>query len=261
MGYAVRPEFPNSATVRAPERFVLAGGRWAWIDIPVRYGVFDHPVGGRCLVDTGYSALTLTGKRSLALKAYASVLRPKLTVDALPAAEPQIDTILLTHLHADHISALKDYPQAKLYANGAATGHFMAGGHLAGVRHGFFKEMMPDDYATRLTAFESLAQIEAPQGLGPSADIFGDGSVLAVPLEGHMRGHTGVLWTGLERPLLYAADAEWLREAITGERSPGPPARLILDDVDAARESAGRIRRFIERGGEVVLCHDPEPLA
>jgi len=239
---------------------VLAGGRWSWIDIPVRYGVFDHPIGGRCLIDTGYSSRTLRGKRSLALRAYAAVLRPKLTTFALPDAEPNIDTIILTHLHADHISAMRDYPNARLLANGAATDHYMAGGYMAGVRHGFFREMLLDNFVERLTRFESLAQIDAPLGLGLAADVFSDGSVLAVPLEGHMRGHTGIVWTQFERPLLYAADAEWLREAITGDRPPGPPARLILDNVDAARESAARIRDFISAGGDVVFCHDPEPL-
>lgn len=256
----MRPSFPNSAIVRAPERFVLAGGRWRWIDIPVRYGVFDHPVGGRCLVDTGYSQRTLAGRRSLALRAYAAVLRPKLTDLALPQAEEKIDTILLTHLHADHISALKDYPDAKIYANGEAVRHFMDGSRAGGVRHGFFKEMMPDDFATRFTSFESQAQVEGPLEIGPCADIFGDGSVLAPPLFGHMKGHTGIIWTAGERPLLYAADAEWLREAVIADRSPGPPARFILDSVAEAGESAARIKRFIDLGGEVVFCHDPEPL-
>ncbi|MEO9971213.1 MAG: MBL fold metallo-hydrolase [Hyphomonadaceae bacterium] len=255
----MKPAFPNSAFVRAPERFVLAGGRWRFIDIPVRYGVFDHPIGGRCLVDTGYSDRTISGPRSLALKAYASVLRPKLTDAALPLAEEAVDTILLTHLHADHISALRDYPEAKIFANGAAVKHFMEGSTLAGVRHGFFKEMMPDDFDARFTAFESLEQVDGPLGIGTGADVFGDGSVLAVPLFGHMKGHTGVLWTQNERPLLYAADAEWMRDAIVSDRSPGMPARLILDDVAEARASVERIRTFIDLGGEVALCHDPEP--
>lgn len=256
----MRPVFPNSAVVRAPERFVLRGGRWSGVDIPVRYGVFDHAVGGRCLVDTGYSRRTVAGKRSLMLRLYAAVLRPKLTGDALPEAEQRVDAILLTHLHADHISALKDYPEAKLYANGAAVRHFLHGARVGGVRHGFFRELLPDDFEARLTAFETLVQVEAPFGLGLSADVFGDGSVLAVPLEGHMRGHTGIVWTTGARALLYAADAEWMREAIVSDRSPGAPAQFILDDRSAARESGGRIKRFIEQGGDVVLCHDPEPL-
>ncbi|WP_430404325.1 MBL fold metallo-hydrolase [Hyphomonas sp.] len=252
--------FPNSAIVRAPERFVLRGGRWKWIDIPVRYGVFDHPVGGRCLVDTGYSSRTLRGPRSLALTLYAALLRPRLTARSLPKAEPDIDAILLTHLHADHVSALRDYPCARLYANRRAVRHFLSGNRMARLRHGVFRELLPDDLSDRILAYEDMTQIEAPLGLGKSADVFGDGSVLAVPLPGHMRGHTGFLWTDRQRPLLYAADAEWVREAITADHPPGLPAKFILDDVPASRDSAARLRRFIEQGGDVVLCHDPEPL-
>lgn len=245
--------------VRVPERFVLRGGRWKRIDIPIRYGVFDHPIAGRCLVDTGYSNRTLKGHRSLPLRLYAAILRPRLTEHALPAAERDVDSILLTHLHADHVSALRDYPGAKLYADRKGVEDLLASNSFARVRHGVFRELLPDDLADRLVAFEDLAQVEAPLGLGTSADVFGDGSVLAVPLPGHMKGHTGIVWTEGQQPLLYAADAEWLYEAIVSDRPPGPPARFILDDVAAARDSAERIRRFIDGGGDVVLCHDPEP--
>lgn len=252
--------FPNSATVRAPERFVLRGGRWGRIDIPVRYGVFDHPVGGRCLVDTGYSARVTAGPRSLLLRLYASVLGPKLTAEALPAAEPNVDTILLTHLHADHVSALKDYPGAKVYADVAALDAFLAQSRFSQLRHGMFAELLPDGLRDRVIDFASLPEAELAYGLGIGRDIFGDGSVLAAPLPGHMQGHTGIVWMGGATPLLYAADAEWMMPAVLEDRSPGYPARFILHDRNAAQDTARRIRTFVENGGKVVLCHDPEPV-
>jgi hypothetical protein len=62
----------------------------------------------------------------------------------------------------------------------------------------------------------------------------------------------------LERPLLYAADAQWLMQAIVEDRLPGWPARWTLEDPAAARVSARRISAFAAAGGEVVLCHEPE---
>lgn len=252
--------FPNSATVTAPERLVLRNGRWANIRLTVRYGRFDHPVAGECLVDTGYSQRVTHGRRSVPLSIYASILRPELSQDVLPAAFPDAGTILVTHLHADHVSALKDYPQARIFIDRQAVRAFLDQGALARIRHGLFSELLPDDLLERCEDYAACRQVEAPMGLGLSADIFGDGSVLGVPLPGHMRGHTGICWTGRDVPLLYAADAEWLFDAIKSERSPGFPARLILQDRRAARDSAERIRRFMAAGGEVVLCHDPAPL-
>lgn len=252
------PRFPNSAFVRAAERLVLKGGRGDTRDLTVRYGSFTHPVGGRCLVDTGYSPRVTSGRRSFFLSAYANILRPRLTSDALPLAQPDADTILLTHLHADHVSALRDYPGARIYAHGAAVRHFLDASAYGRIRHGVFRELLPDDFQARLTPLETLPPVAAPLGLGEGRDVFGDESVLAVELPGHMLGHVGYVWTQLDQPVLYAADAQWLMRAIIEDRSPGPPARWIMDDPGAAAETGKRIAAFAAAGGKVVLCHDPE---
>ena len=252
--------FPNSASVRVPERLVLKGGRWASIDLAVRYGRFTHSGTGHCLIDTGYSARVTAGARSLPLTLYAAVLRPQLTPDALPGAAPDVQAILLTHLHGDHVSALRDYPGARIFADGRAPDHFLEAGAIRRTRHGVFRELLPEDFRARLTSLESLHLVEAPLGLGPARDVFGDGEVLAVPLPGHMRGHTGYLFAKLPVPILYAGDADWLAQAIREARSPGPPARWILDDLQAGRQTAERLNAFSQAGGRVVLCHDPEPL-
>lgn len=254
----MKPRFPNSAFVKAPERFVLKKGRWKPIALPVRYGYFEHPAGGRCLIDTGYCDRVLSGRRSLALRLYASILRPQLTDAALPQAEPAVDTIILTHLHADHVSALKDYPDAVIYADKDALDTFLNASWLGRTRHGVFAELLPAELAARIRPFEALAQLDAPFELGKAWDVFSDGTVLAVPLPGHMRGHTGVLWPKLDPPLLYAADAEWLKKALEEDRPPGLPAKWILDEIGSARETAQRLRHFKHAGGEIVLCHDVE---
>lgn len=220
----IRPEFRNSAYVYAPEWLLLKGGRISMRRLHVRYGVFEHPEAGTCLIDTGYSSRVISGQRSILLNLYASILRPKLTEYALPFAQPHVDTIILTHFHADHISALKDYPGARILLDGDAFNHYLSSGWFHAVRHGFFRELFPEDIASRIVTFQSCLQVKAPHNLGLAFDLFGDGSVLGVPLPGHMLGHTGILFTGGHKPLLYAADSEWLWQAIDENRTPGFPA-------------------------------------
>ncbi len=254
-------QFPNSAWVSAPERLVLKRGRCRLLDIPVRYGVFTHEVAGRCLVDTGYTERVTRGQRSFPLWLYNAILRPRLTRHCLPQAEPEIDTILLTHLHADHIAGLKDYPAARILADKTAIADFLQRG-ASRLRHGLFRELLPDNFIERITDFGDLPEVDAPLGLGTGRDVFGDGTVLAIPLPGHMHGHTGLCFAHADRPLLYAADAQWLHRAVMENRLPGAPARWILDDREACQSSADRIRKFAEAGGVVVYCHDPDlPLA
>lgn len=252
--------FPNSATVRVPERLVLKGGRWEQIDLAVRYGCFVHAQAGDCLIDTGYSRRVTEGRRSLPLTLYSAALRPRLTASVLPEASPKVATILLTHLHADHVSALRDYPEARLIADADSVSHFLAAGAFGRTRHGVFRELLPGDLATRIVPLESFPLVEAPFDLGPARDVFRDGEVLAVPLPGHMRGHTGYLFAKRPGPVLYAGDADWLARAIRERRSPGAPARWILDDPEAGNATARRLNAFTAAGGKVVLCHDPEPL-
>ncbi len=251
--------FPNSAVVRVPERLVLKGGRWTPVDLAVRYGLFTHARAGTCLIDTGYSARVTRGRRSLPLRLYAAILRPRLSATTLPESVPDAGTILLTHLHADHVSALRDYPDARLIGDADALDHFLAAGAIGRTRHGVFRDLLPDDLRARLTPLESLPMVEAPFGLGSARDVFGDGEVLAVPLLGHMRGHTGYLFAKQTPALLYAGDADWLAQAIREGRSAGAPARWILDDPAAGRETARRLNAFAAAGGRIVLCHDPEP--
>ncbi|WP_203294646.1 MBL fold metallo-hydrolase [Maricaulis parjimensis] len=248
--------FPSSATVRAPERLVLKGGRSDWIDIPVRYGVFRHAKAGTCLIDTGYSRRVTAGRRSLSLNIYNMLLRPRLTPNCLPDAVRNVDTILITHWHADHISALLDYPEARIIADRKSLDHYLRVG-ASRLRHGVFAELLPDGLIDRIDDLASRPQKEAPLGLGAGLDVFGDGSVFAIPLPGHMRGHTGYCFARRDRPLLYAADAQWLEQAVMEDRLPGAPASWVLDNEAANQDTARRIRAFAESGGDVVYCHDP----
>ena len=85
--------------------------------------------------------------------------------------------------------------------------------------------------------------------------------MIAVDLPGHADGQFGLLFAGLERPLLYAVDVQWLLRALTENRTPGFPATLIAEDSTATEPTSAMLRRFLASGGEVMLCHDPAPTA
>ncbi len=258
------PEFHSSSFVRALERLVLRGGRWKVIDIPVRYGLWQHARHGPVLIDTGYSTRTTQGQeRSLALKVYARLLAPRLVSGQAPAEqlrdrgfEPgDVTHIILTHFHADHVAGLRDFPRARFLASGGAFERLsrMSGRQM--LHHAFFPELLPDDFGDRLMPFESARRERLPGGLGDGFDILADGSVYAVPLPGHAIGHFGLYWP--EQNFLYAADTQWLRQAIMERRTPRGPARLIYSSGAHAEASAEMVRRFAKRGGHVMLCHEP----
>lgn len=261
------PVFANSATVRARESLILRGGRHKPVELRVRFGLMDHPRIGPVLIDTGYTRQTVEGARSLALRAYARALRPHLNEAGQPSAvlsrrgvSPEdVACIILTHFHADHISGLRQFPNARIMACDKTFAAISRRGAWANIRHGIFPELLPDDFATRLTGFSTLprSEVTLPGGQPAAVDVFGDGSVLTVDLPGHAEGHVGLFFPSLEMPLLYATDTQWMLEALDHGRAPGLPASVIADDVSAGLKSTRAVRAFRDAGWHVMLCHDP----
>lgn len=253
----IRPVFANTASVPARERYVLRGGAWRKVQLRVRCGLIVHPEHGPVLIDAGYGPRMYQGRRSLALRAYAAVLGPKLHPLESPLAlladhrflPDDVKRVIVTHLHADHVSCLRDLPAARFITDGQVAGQ---------LRHGVFNELLPDDFADRCDDLRALPKRDLPFGLGQAFDLLGDGSVLGVPLPGHAPGHFGVCFPG-DTPLLYAVDAQWMRAAILEDRLPGFPIAAIIADRPAMAESVAFIRRFAEAGGEIMTCHDPAP--
>ncbi len=261
--------FANSAFVSARERFVQRGGRRTKIRLPVRYGILEHPEAGLTLIDTGYGPRVTMGRgRSFGLRLYSAALPPELLPEGaietalarLGYAPSDLQQIIVTHFHADHVAALLDLPNVQVITDLAALRSISRRGYLKNVVcNGVFTELLPRDLAERVVDIASIAQ--APLGLGPGRDLFGDGSVLAIPLPGHAEGHFGLCFPAFDPPLLYGCDAQWVLAALDPDVAPGFPASLLAVDRQAAARSTAQLARFRDEGGQVILCHDPAPTA
>lgn len=258
------PIFFNSAWVHKPKKLVLPKAHWQNYSFPVRWGLIPQTPIGPVIIDTGYSADITTGKsRSLPLKIYNRLLKPELLkegqiVEALKrfSLKPEdIAAVIVTHLHADHIAALKNFPNACFFTSRTTAEEL---NRLSSIRlwhKGIFKELLPADFNNRIRFIEDCPPITC-QGYDVY-DLFRDGSLLALPLPGHATGHFGLIWPKHSKPLLYGVDAEWLVEALSSSHY-SLAARFICADPAAAKKSAAIIRDFVEHGFDLVLCHDAE---
>jgi glyoxylase-like metal-dependent hydrolase (beta-lactamase superfamily II) len=258
--------FANSAWVSAAERLILRGGGWQSVRLRVRYGLIFHPTAGPVLVDTGYTPVALTGAgRGQMLRLYGALLKPELNAaeQVLPVVKrfglspDDIHAVIVTHFHADHISGLSLFRNARFIASDAAWARVKARTSGQNLRHGVFTELFPADFAARLDGLSTKPRIEPRGAIPGGADLFGDGSVIAIELPGQADGQFGLLLAEEQRPLLYAVDAQWLLRALSENRTPGFPATLIAEDPGAIEPTSAMLRRFMASGGEVMLCHDP----
>jgi glyoxylase-like metal-dependent hydrolase (beta-lactamase superfamily II) len=261
------PRFFTTSLLPILERLVLKGGRWRKTDLRVRVGYFHHETTGHSLIDTGYfNAGTLQGLKKLAfLEIYRALLRPStLANDRLSiglarfgVTTKQIQTILITHFHADHIGRLHDFPDAKIMCSRKAWTIYRSNSRIKNALSGVFDVLVPDDIDKRLAFFEDHPVATAPGALGNGYDLLEDGSLLAIDLPGHAAGHVGFCFPRLPVPLFYATDSQWLIRAILENRAPGFPASLVGADREALRSSMRKVEAFVKDGGEVMLCHDP----
>ncbi len=169
-------------------------------------------------------------------------------------APDEVTDVLLTHVHWDHTGGLRDLPKAKVWVAGADLSWLRA-------QTDYLTEgAMPAHLAQLGERLQPLAMNgPAMLGFAASADVFGDGSVLALPTPGHTRGSTSYLvQSNNGKRWLFVGDAAWVAE---NYQVPVPRGWLVrkLVDQDQAQtaDTLGRLHALFTLGKvPLVTAHD-----
>ena len=144
-----------------------------------------------------------------------------------------VDRAVVSHLHFDHCGGLAEVPDARIVVQSAeweaAQDPVMA---ELGVYH-------PPDFHTG-------QEVERIDG---TVDLFGDGSVVAVPTPGHTPGHQSLL---IEGRLLLVGDACYCQLALDEDVLPA-----IVADEPRQRAGFEWLREQRAAGIQLVFSHDP----
>ncbi len=257
----------NTGYCLAWEHHLMQGGQHRKIACHSLAALLYHPQQGWLLWDTGYAPRLLAATRHLPflLYRYATPLRlqPELSVVAQLARwhlQPgAIQRVILSHFHADHIAGLRDFPEAEIIASEAAYEDIARRHGLRALQRAFIPALLPDDFDKRKRLLFSFDGPALP-ALGPTYDLFGDGSLLLMALPGHARGQMGLLAQTTRGPILFAADGCWLRRSIRERRPPARITLLIVDDAGAVRTTIDHLHEFALACPDVVIVpsHCPE---
>ena len=155
--------------------------------------------------------------------------------------------VLVTHLHWDHVSGAGDLPGLRVFApldDLAWVGRLPAGS--------------PHRAALAWRSIEPL-WLDGParDGFPASRDVFGDGSVIALPLRGHTPGSVGYLVHGRH---FFIGDAAWELGAAGKAKSQRWPTRTPARRRARSRSSTRRAART--RSGSCcprTTCAPPLP--
>lgn len=182
------------------------------------------------------------------------------TADALDRAHLSRERlqIAITHLHYDHASAIAELAPAPVLVRPEELAALRAPDALD---HGYLPAQLDGAEARlRPVAFDGPPVLVFAR----SHDVYGDGTVRLVPLDGHTPGSMGVLVQAGRRTLLFVGDAVYLRAAVAHRSGRGIPLRNLSDhDWRQARETVGLLAELAERAPEVEIIpsHDAEALA
>jgi glyoxylase-like metal-dependent hydrolase (beta-lactamase superfamily II) len=174
-----------------------------------------------------------------------------------------IGTVILSHFHADHLCGLKDFPNARIVAS--EDGYTAINGRTgwAALRRAFLPDLMPTDFSER---FRPVTRFDGPDlaPLGPTHDLFGDGSCLLAPLPGHARGQLGLYVELQEALYFFIADAAYMTRSIRENRTPHPLTMIAFaDDGAAVRKTMDRLHALHTSRPDIVFVptHCPEAFA
>lgn len=192
-----------------------------------------------------------------------------------------IDFVVLSHVHWDHVGEPRDFPHSQFIIGSGAKA--LLQGSSASLRggHSFFEaDLLPESRTTELanpSSEERSGKFIAPGKpnfeqswtthtmFSHVMDVFQDGSLYIVDAPGHLPGHINLLAkTGPNESVYLGGDACHDRRIIRMEREIGtwPDSEghvcCIHADRKEAEKTIERIRAIEEQGVEVIFAHDVE---
>jgi len=242
----------------------LRGAGWSTCAFPARAYLIETRQ-RRWLWDTGYAEHFRDHTRSGLFALYpmvtpvhfepAQAMAAQLRARGLRPAD--LDGIILSHFHGDHVAGLRDFPGVPLICSGAGWQATRRHRGLAALRRAYVPGLMPDDFDARLQAIERFEQVALPTSLAPFTHSWvlpgANREVQLVDLPGHAAGHIGAFvqtdagWT------LLAADAAWSPRSYRELRGPARLAGLIMENVPAYYATLARLHQLHHAGGATIL--------
>ncbi|MCZ7861414.1 MBL fold metallo-hydrolase [Agrobacterium salinitolerans] len=248
------------------------GDPWKLARYPAICARIRHPDHGHILFDTGYSQAFFTQTRRFPARFYRMATPVRLTqgeslagqlaAEGIEAAD--VGHVILSHFHADHVGGLLDFPEATIISDTGGYACLRDLGGMSAVRKGFVHGLIPSDFDKRFRGILHRRQVRLGEEMQPfrtGYDIFGDGSIIAVYLEGHARHQFGILFDdSVHGPTFLCADAAWSRKAIRENRGPGRIGDMAVDDVQATQSTLGRLHELhkLNPGLRIVPSHCQE---
>lgn len=251
-----------------PENHLVTTGRHMRVPVHAIAVLLGHPTHGWFLWDTGYAPRILDATRGYPFRVYRWVTPLTVTAELAVANQlgrfgvrcDDIQRVVLSHFHADHIAGLHDFPGANFLAGREAWEGVRELSSIRALTRGFLPSLMPADFERRALLIDDFSGADVPP-FGGSYDIFSDGSALLVRLPGHAKGQLGLMAQTIHGRIFFAADSYWMPASIRERAMPHRITRFFgVDDWEALEQTIHKLADFAVANPEVriIATHCPD---
>ncbi|UUY08654.1 MBL fold metallo-hydrolase [Pseudomonas sp. J452] len=173
-------------------------------------------------------------------------------VDQLQAAgisASELKGIFITHSHWDHVGALEDLKGVPVFVNKAERAFINIGGEATALIRSFG--------ALNYQVFNFDGPAYA--GFPASHDVFGDGSVVIVPIAGHTPGSVVAFIRTPQHDYALVGDQAWQHEGVdTPAERPWMSRRMVDEDPGTVRTNLGTLHQLQAANPRLVIVpsHD-----
>ena len=185
-------------TIKKPH--LIKGANPSNISVPALFFLIHHPVQGNILFDTGYSTRYFEATKKFPFSLMNRVTPVQITEEEnavnqlfeMNITAKQIQTVILSHLHADHAGGIADFHQSTIYVD-KKEWKYGKQSKLKLLMNGYLKQLFKSINPSSLKLFDFEDTGSAYGPFSKTIDLFKDNAILLVPLPGHSIGQFGLL--------------------------------------------------------------------
>ena len=247
---------------RAPKLWWVLTSR-SWIELPINVFVIKHR-DGLVLFDTGIDPAIVSDPnyvdsaigRFFMRRVFRFTIGPDDTVaknlNRLSLRAEDVNTVVFSHLHFDHIGGIADVPQAELLVS---HDEWQQLSEPHPDRDYFFRDhiQLPGAKWRPIDFTATKDPLLAP--FGGCYDAMGDGTLMLLPTPGHTVGSLSMLIRADDcPPLLLIGDLSYAVELLMRDQLPG-----IYADKSELQASFAKVRHLKTQLPDLVILgsHDP----
>lgn len=212
----------NTGYCSALEKLAMRTAPWRCCQFPALFALIQHPEHGNILFDTGHTRRFFELTKQFPMKIYRWLVRVEhdeksgavQQLKDMNISPEEINYIIISHFHADHIGALRDFPNAKFIYKKSAYDSVKDLKGFSALRAGFLSDLIPENFLQRSILLEN--QVSLPNQYAPFTHghaLFSDKKMIIVDLPGHAEGQIGLFVQADNETLFFAADACWASRA------------------------------------------------